>query len=89
MQGWRDGSAAKSTDCSSRGPESKSHFVFKMDLLGRAGEMAQQLRALTALPEVLSSIPSNHMVAHSLLSWDPIPSSGVSEDSYSVLIYIK
>jgi hypothetical protein len=29
----------------------------------RAGEMAQWLRALTALPEVLSSIPSNHMVA--------------------------
>jgi hypothetical protein len=28
------------------------------------GEMAQQLRALTALPKVLSSIPSNHMVAH-------------------------
>jgi hypothetical protein len=25
--------------------------------------MAQWLRALTALPEVLSSIPSNHMVA--------------------------
>jgi hypothetical protein len=32
-----------------------------------AGEMAQRLRALTALPEVLSSIPSNHMVAHNLL----------------------
>jgi hypothetical protein len=31
-----------------------------MDL--RAGEMVQQLRALTALPEVLSSNPSNHMV---------------------------
>jgi hypothetical protein len=31
------------------------------------GEMAQQLRALTALPEVLSSIPSNHMVAHNHL----------------------
>jgi hypothetical protein len=30
----------------------------------RAEEMAQQLRALIALPEVLSSIPSNHMVAH-------------------------
>jgi hypothetical protein len=30
----------------------------------QAGEMAQQLRALTALPEVLSSIPSKHMVAH-------------------------
>jgi hypothetical protein len=32
-----------------------------------AGEMAQQLRALTALAEVLSSIPSNHMVAHNHL----------------------
>ena len=32
-----------------------------------AGEMAQWLRALTALPEVLSSILSNHMVAHSHL----------------------
>jgi hypothetical protein len=29
--------------------------------------MAQQLRALTALPEVLSSIPSNHIVAHNHL----------------------
>jgi hypothetical protein len=29
-----------------------------------AGEMAQQLRAVTALLEVLSSNPSNHMVAH-------------------------
>ena len=26
-------------------------------------EMAQWLRALAALPEVMSSIPSNHMVA--------------------------
>jgi hypothetical protein len=26
--------------------------------------MAQQIRALTALPDVLSSNPSNHMVAH-------------------------
>ncbi|ERE68586.1 acetyl-CoA carboxylase 2-like protein [Cricetulus griseus] len=32
-----------------------------------AGEMAQQLRALTVLPEVLSSIPGNHMVAHNHL----------------------
>jgi hypothetical protein len=30
----------------------------------KASEMAQWLRALNALPEVLSSIPSNHMVAH-------------------------
>ena len=29
-----------------------------------AREMAQQLRALTAPPKVLSSNPSNHMVAH-------------------------
>jgi hypothetical protein len=32
-----------------------------------AGKMAQQLRALTALPKVLSSNPSNHMVAHNYL----------------------
>jgi hypothetical protein len=49
------------------------------------GEMAQRLRALTALPEVLSLIPSNHMVAHNHLKWDLMPSSGVSEDSDSVL----
>jgi hypothetical protein len=30
----------------------------------RTGEMAQWVRALTALPKVLSSNPSNHMVAH-------------------------
>jgi hypothetical protein len=34
---------------------------------GGAGEMAQRLRALTTLPEVLSFIPSNHMVAHNHL----------------------
>jgi hypothetical protein len=33
----------------------------------RAGEMAQQIRALTALPKVLSSNPSSHVVAHNLL----------------------
>jgi hypothetical protein len=33
----------------------------------RAGEMAQRLRALTALPEVLSSTPRNYMVAHNHL----------------------
>jgi len=32
-----------------------------------AGEMAQGLRTLTTLPEVLSSILSNHMVAHNHL----------------------
>jgi hypothetical protein len=52
----------------------------------RAGEMAQWL---TALPEILSSIPSNHMMAHNHLSWDLMPSSGVSEESNGVLTYIK
>jgi hypothetical protein len=33
----------------------------------RAGEMAQRLRALAALLEVLSLIPSNHVVAHNHL----------------------
>ena len=41
----------------------------------RTGEVAQELRALTALPEVLSSIPNNHMVAqHHLYNeiWCPL-----------------
>ena len=33
----------------------------------RSGEMAQRLRALTALPKVPSSNPSNHMVAYNHL----------------------
>jgi hypothetical protein len=41
-------------------------FVLKISPRG-AGEMAQQLRALTAFPEVLSSNSSNHMVAHNHL----------------------
>ena len=56
------------------------------NLILGAGEMAQWLRALTALPEFLSSIPSNHMVAHNHLEWDLTPSSGVSEDSSGILI---
>jgi hypothetical protein len=39
--------------------------------------MAQRLRALAALLEVLSSILNNHMVAHNHLEWDSMPSSGV------------
>jgi hypothetical protein len=35
--------------------------VFSIKIPFQAGEMAQRLRALTALPEVLGSIPSNHM----------------------------
>jgi hypothetical protein len=40
----------------------KKNMLYKNNL--GAGEMAQQVRALTALPEVLSSNHSNHMVAH-------------------------
>ena len=35
--------------------------------LSGAGEMAQWLGALTALPEDLGSIPSTHMAAHNCL----------------------
>jgi hypothetical protein len=38
--------------------------IFLKKVMWRAGEMAQWLRALTALPKILSSNPSNHMVAH-------------------------
>jgi hypothetical protein len=50
-----------------------------------AGEMAHWLRALTALPKVLSS---NHGGSQPFVR-DLTPSSGISEDSYSVLIYNK
>ena len=52
--------------------------------------MAQRVRAPTVLLEILSSIPSNHMVARNHQQWDPMPFSGVSEDSNStVFLYIK
>jgi hypothetical protein len=40
------------------------------------GEMTHQLRALPAFPEVLSSIPTSHMVAHNHLYQDLVLSSG-------------
>ena len=43
-------------------PQGLSTLLLKIAFIW-AGEMAQQLRALTALPEALSSIPSTHMVA--------------------------
>ena len=42
------------------------------------GEMAPWLRTLATLPEGLSSIPSNHMMARKHLC-DQIPSSGTQE----------
>jgi hypothetical protein len=46
---------------------SQLNAFFYKSYHGQAGETAQWLRALTALPEVLSSIPSNHMVARNHL----------------------
>jgi hypothetical protein len=40
--------------------------LFK-NVIDGAGEMTQWLKALTALPEVLSSIPSNYMMVHNHL----------------------
>ena len=44
----------------------KSWYGYEKVYIG-AGEMAQRLRALPTLPNVLSSIPGNHMVAHNHL----------------------
>jgi hypothetical protein len=44
-----------------------SQYLIRVKVKQRAGEMALRLRALTALPEVLSSIPGNHMLAHNHL----------------------
>jgi hypothetical protein len=55
----------------------------KLELRG-AGEMAQQLRALSALPEFNSQKP--HGGSHHL-EWDLMPSFGVSEKSNNVLTY--
>lgn len=52
-----------------------------------SGEIAQRLRALPAILEVLSLIPSNHRVAGKHLQWDVVSSSGVHKDR--LLIYIK
>jgi hypothetical protein len=48
--------------------------------------MVQWLSILTALPDILSSIPSNHVVARNHWQWDLMPSSGISEESNSELI---
>jgi hypothetical protein len=44
----------------------KSQISIKKNKCTKAGEMAQWLRVLTALPELLSSNPSNHMVAQTI-----------------------
>jgi hypothetical protein len=67
----------------------KEKTLLNNDIYEGAGEMAQQLRAVSALPEVLISNLRNRMVAHNHVKWDWMPSSGVSEDTYSVLTYNK
>jgi hypothetical protein len=49
--------------------QAKNNFIILDNKISttRAGKMAQWLRTLTDVPEVLSSIPRNHMVAHSYL----------------------
>lgn len=37
--------------------------IFFLNVLG-AREMVRWLRALAALPEILSSVPNNHIMAH-------------------------
>jgi hypothetical protein len=51
--------------------------------------MAQSIRVLVPSPEVLSSVPSNHMVAHIRLYWDLMPSSGVHENRSLIDIKIN
>jgi hypothetical protein len=51
--------------------------------------MAQRERTLAALPEVLSSIPSNHMGAHNHLQKDLMPSSDIDVYADRVLLHLK
>ena len=66
----------------------KKHFCccLTKDNLGGLRD-GQQSRTLTVLLKVLSSNPSKHMEAQNYLKWDLMPSSGVSEVTYSVLMY--
>ena len=58
--------------------------VLKIILSGLERELSSQEH----LTGVMSSIPSNHMVAHNHRQWDAMPAPGVSEDSNGVLIDI-
>jgi hypothetical protein len=55
----------------------------------RAGEMPQSLRTLIVLIEVLSLIPATTWWFTTTCNSYPMPSSWVSEDSNSVLKYMK
>jgi hypothetical protein len=56
------------SDLGQPGLHSEGYTVYKQtNIRGWRERWLSRLRALAALPEVLSSIPSNHMVAHSHL----------------------
>jgi hypothetical protein len=57
--------SSRTARATQRNPVSKTPKKKKWRL--EVGEMVQWLRTLTALPEVLRSNPSNHMVAHNHL----------------------
>jgi hypothetical protein len=57
-----------SGDTEGRGPGEEAMMILVLEDAMRAGKMAQRVKALTTLPEVLSSNPNNHMVAHSHLN---------------------
>jgi hypothetical protein len=59
---WTTGKKKKIAAINPRNTLVRDASVDCKDTRIRAGEMAQWLRALTALPRVLSSNPSNHMV---------------------------
>jgi len=59
--GWRDGSVVKKTDCGGWGFSSVvERLPSKRKALGPQLQKKKKKRRLTALPEVLSSIPGNH-----------------------------
>jgi hypothetical protein len=60
---WQSNPSTWEVEAGHPGIQGHGSLVKGTWLLLEAGEMAQQLRALTALPKVLSSNPSNHMVA--------------------------
>ena len=77
-------------------PTSQTQYKLVKITKIRAGEMAQWLRALPALPKVLSSIPSNHMLTTICNeNWYPLLASrgtahtcGIAGLASKMLIYL-
>jgi hypothetical protein len=69
-QGYKEKPCLEKTNNKTKTKNKKT----KTKMGGGAGEMAQWLRAPTALPKVLSSNPSNHMVAQTICNeiWCPL-----------------